>query len=63
MTDTPWNGKLTVRRWVNKCPAHRIACLAKSSSYEVPHFAAFFNLLSPHPSLVQILSQTIQSHR
>jgi hypothetical protein len=29
---------------------------ARSTSYEVPHYAVFSTLLSPHPSSVQILS-------
>jgi hypothetical protein len=45
------------------CPAHLILLdliiliiLRESTSYEVPHYAVFANLLSLHPSLVQIFS-------
>jgi hypothetical protein len=30
--------------------------LARSTNYEVPHYAVFFNLLPFHPSLVKIFS-------
>jgi hypothetical protein len=45
------------------CPAHLIlldliylSCLEKSASYEAPHWSVFSNLLSFHPSSVQIFS-------
>jgi hypothetical protein len=34
---------------------------AKSTSYEAPHCAVFSNLLSLHPSMIQILSLTLCS--
>jgi hypothetical protein len=33
-----------------------LLCLAKSTSYETPHYAAFSNLLLFHPASVQIFS-------
>jgi hypothetical protein len=36
--------------------------LAKNASYDVPHYAVFFSLLSIHPSSIQIFSSAPCSH-